>query len=97
MNYYNRIKKQNILLLQNQLSVQSLSVQKRDKRLEIRLAAQLKSLIENIAKLKNDSVSELTIKLWLHYLSKTGYITGNVINKNADELNADVMDFLKRA
>ena len=97
MNYYNRNKKQNILPMQNQLSVQSLSVQKRDKRLEIRLPGALKSLVENIAKTKNKSVSELTILLWLDYLSKTGNISGKVINKNEDELKADVEDFLKRA
>lgn len=94
---YNRKKKQNILHLKSDLSVQSLSVQKRDKRLEIRLPGSLKTLIESIAKNKNESVSELTILLWLDYLSKTGNISGKVVNKNADDLKADVEDFLKRA
>lgn len=97
MNYYNRNKKQNILPLKEELSVQSLSVQKRDKRFETRISGQLKSLIENVAKYKNESVSELTILLWLDYLSKTGTISGKVINKNADQLREDVEDFLKRA
>lgn len=94
---YFRNNKQNILQLKADLSVQSLSVQKRDKRLEIRLPGSLKSLVENIAETKNKSVSELTILLWLDYLSKTGNISGRVINKNEDDLKADVEDFLKRA
>lgn len=97
MNYHNKNKKQNILSLKEVLSVQSLSVQKRDKRLELRLPSSLKSLIENIAENKNESISELTILLWLDYLSKTGRIAGRVINKNANELNEDVQYFLKNA
>ena len=94
---YFRNNKQNILQLKADLSVQSLSVQKRDKRLEIRLPGALKSLVENIANTKNKSVSELTIILWLDYLSKAGNISGKVINKNEDDLKAEVEDFLKRA
>lgn len=94
-NYYYKNKNQNILPLQNQLSVQSLSVQKRGKRLELRLPEQLKILIEKIAVQKNESASELTILLWLDYLSKTGYIAGKAINKNAEDLKADVEYFLK--
>ena len=93
---YFRNNKQNILQLKADLSVQSLSVQRRDKRLEIRLPGSLKSLVENIAETKNKSVSELTILLWLDYLSKTGNISGRVINKNEEELKSDVEDFLKR-
>ena len=97
MKYYYKHKNQNILPLQNKMSVQSLSVQKRNKRLEIRLPELFKTLIEKIAITKNKSVSELTILLWLDYLSKTGHIEGKVINKNKDELKADVEDLNKRA
>lgn len=97
MNYYNKSKNQNILPLRNQLSVQSLYTQKRNARFELRISNQLKTLIESIAKTKNESAGELTILLWLDYLSKTGYINGKVINKNAEKLKEDVEDFLRRA
>lgn len=83
--------------MQKRLSVQSLSVQKRDARFELRLPGDLKELIEKVARNKNNSASELTTLLWLDYLSKTGWIEGKVINKTEDELNEDVEHFLKNA
>lgn len=84
-------------LQKEDLSVQSLSVQKRNKRLEIRLPCQLKILIEDITKRKNKSASELTILLWLDYLSKTGFILGRVVNQSAEEQRQDIEHFLNNA
>lgn len=79
------------------LSVQSLSVQKRDARIEYRLPLELKELIEKVAAQKGKSVADLNILLWLDYLSKTNYIEGKVVNPTKEELKEDVEHFLKYA
>ena len=97
MNYYNRYKKQNILPFQKQLSVQDLYVQKSDDRFEIRLPHQLKELIDQTSRLKDRSKSDLTMRLWLDYLAKTGSLIGIIENPTKQFLAEDVGDFLKRA
>ena len=97
MNYYNRYKKQNILPFQKQLSVQDLYGQKSDDRFEIRLSHQLKELIDQTSRLKDRSKSDLTMRLWLDYLAKTGSIIGKIENPTKQLLAEDVVDFLKRA
>lgn len=96
MKRFNRNNNQIILKMNEDLSVQSLSVQKSDARMEFRLPGNLKELIELVSDNKNKSVSELTILLWLDYLSKAKYISGEVVNTSNIDLKADVEDFLKR-
>lgn len=83
--------------MKKRLSVQFLSVQKRDDRLEYRLPADLKSIIEKVAAEKGKSAADLHILLWLDYLSKANYIDGKVVNLTAQELRDDVEHFLKYA
>ncbi len=97
MNYYNRHKKQNILPLKETLSVQVLYGQKSDARFEIRIPAMLKTLIERTAKSKGKSSAELTIRLWLDYLSKTGVISGGLEKPSKQEQIEDIEDFLRRS
>lgn len=77
------------------LSVQELSGQKRDSRMEYRLPAHLKSIIEYLSERKNLSAGEMTIQLWLDYLSKAKLIKGKVLNPSIDELKTDVEHFMK--
>ena len=95
MNYYNRNKKQNILPLKENLSVQVLYVQKRDVRFEIRIPAKLKALIERTAKSKGKSSADLTIRLWLDYLSKSGIVPGALQKISNQERLDDVEHFIK--
>lgn len=98
MKRYNKYKKQNILPLKKSLSVQDVYGQKRDARFEFRLPGTLNEMIDKVVEEKQDySKSDLTILLWLDYLSKTGKLSGKVKMKTIDELNEDVRDFLKRA
>jgi len=98
MKYYNKRNNQNILSLNKTLSVQELYGQKRNTRFEFRLPASLDEMIDEVVKEKKDySKSDLTILLWLDYLSRTGKITGKIINKTQQELQEDVEHFLKNA
>ena len=91
-NKYNKLK-----VYKPRLSVQILSVQKRDKRFETRMSDDLKKLIMQVAKEKQHSASELTNILWLAYLAKAWYIDGEIKKLNEEELNEDVKHFLKYA
>jgi hypothetical protein len=97
MKYYNKHNKQNILPLKKNLTVQDVYGQKSDDRFEIRLPHQLKKLIDQTSRLKDRSKSDLTMRLWLDYLAKTGSIIGKIENPTKQFLAADVEDFLKRA
>lgn len=97
MNYYKRKNKRNILPMRQRLSVQQLSGQKRDVRMEYRLPSNLKSIIEKVAAEKGKSAADLHILLWLDYLAKANYIEGKVVNPTAQELKEDVEHFLKYA
>jgi hypothetical protein len=73
-------------------------VQKRDTRFEFRLSASLDELINKVVEEKQDySKSDLTILLWLDYLSKTGKLTGKIKMKSVEELKEDVEHFLRYA
>lgn len=91
-NKYNKLK-----VYKPRLSVQILSVQKRGKKFQYRLSADLKDLIKQVAKEKHSSASNLTVLLWIDYLTKAGYIDGEIKKINEDELKEDVKHFLKYA
>lgn len=97
MKYYNRYKKQNILPLKETLSVQVLYGQKSDARFEARMPAMLKTLIKRTSKSKGKSSADLTIRLWLDYLSKAGIVPGALERISNQDRIDDVEDFLKRA
>lgn len=97
MKRHNRYKKASYFRKPDELSVQSLSVQKCDARIEFRLPGTLKSLINNVSNIKGRSVSELNTVLWLDYLSKAKFISGKIFNPNAIAMQNDVDDFLNRA
>ena len=97
MKNYNKHKKQNILPIKKPLSVQILYGQLSDARFEIRLSSTLKSIIERTAKSKNKSSADLTIRLWLDYLSKAGIVPGTLEKPSRQELIEDVEYFLKNA
>lgn len=92
-----RNKKQNILQFDNTMSVQKLYVQKSDARFEIRIPAALKTFIEHTAQSKGTSSADLTIRLWLDYLSKAGIVSGTLEKPLKQEQLEDVEDFIKRA
>lgn len=80
------------------LSVQELYGQKRDSRFEFRLSVALDKMIDEVVKEKQDySKSDLTILLWLDYLSKTGRLSGKIKMKSVLELQEDVEYFIKFA
>lgn len=91
------MKNNNLNIFTRDLSVQDLSVQKRDSRMEYRLSAQLKSIIEYLSQRKNLSAGEMTIQLWLDYLSKAKLIKGKVVKADEQQLKDDVEHFLKNA
>lgn len=98
MNYHNKRNKQNILPLKKILSVQDVYGQKRDTRFEFRLPALLDEMIDKVVEEKQDySKSDLTILLWLDYLSKTAKLTGKIKMKSVEELKEDVEHFIKFA
>jgi len=96
MNYYNRNKKQTILPIKETLSVQVLYGQKSDARFEVRMPAKLKFIILQTAKSKDKSYADLTIRLWLDYLSKAGIVPGTLEKPSNQERFDDVEDFLNR-
>lgn len=98
MKYYNKNYKQNILPLNRGLSVQDVYGQKRDTRFEFRLPAVLDEMIDTVVEEKQDySKADLTILLWLDYLSRTGKLTGKIKMKSVKELQEDVEHFIKYA
>lgn len=96
MKRYNRYNKQNILPLNKPLSVQDVYGQKREARFEFRLPVLLDEMIDKVVEEKQDySKADLTIILWLDYLSKTGKLTGKIKMKSVEELKEDVEHFIK--
>ena len=95
-NRYNK-QKQNIFPIKETLSVQILYGQLSDARFETRMPKLLKEIIIRTAKSKNKSYGDLTIRLWLDYLSKAGIVLGTLEKPSKQEQLEEVEDFIKRA
>lgn len=98
MDYYKRNKKRNILHIKKDLSVQDVYVHKRDVRFEFRLPSILDEMIDKVvAEKQNYSKSDLTILLWIDYLSRTGKLIGKIKMQSIEDLKDDVDHFIKFA